>query len=177
MPLRSFLLLAALAGAPAAAQHAPVDCVSVSDSNLPPAFAGWAKPSTAAQAATAAAAAAGPALPELAPDQPLALQLRPAAEVMLPHPPGQARTIENAHGGLVTVRIPAEGLWRISASAPVRIDLIGPSGPVASTGHGRMAPCTGIRKVVEFPVPAGSWLVQLNGNPGPELRLMLSRAP
>ncbi len=173
MRLRPFLLLVALPGAPAAAQHAPVACVSVSDSNLPEALAAWSKPPTPARAAPAA----GAAQPELVPDQPLDLQLRPAAEVTLPNPPGQVRKADNAHAGLVSVRIPAEGRWRIAASAPVWIDVIGPAGPVASTAHGRMAPCTSLRKVVEFPLPAGTWLVQLSGNPGPDLRLMLSRAP
>lgn len=170
----SFLLMSAVAlAAPAVAQHAPDGCVGVSDSNLPPAFGAWAVPATPADAGKDSAGSR----PELEPDRPLALRLRPMAEVVLPHPPGQLRAGETVHGGLVAVRVPAEGMWRIAASGPVWIDVIGPMGAVASTAHGRMAPCTSIRKVVEFPLPAGSWLVQINGNPGPDLRLMLSRAP
>ena len=172
--MRSLFLLIALGlGAPALGQHAPDACVAVSDSNLPSAFAAWAK---APVAADAGAAPDGPR-PELVPDQPLALRLKPAAAVTFSQAPGQVRKADTAHGGLVSVRVPAEGTWRIAASGPVWIDVIGPAGPVAASGHGRMAPCTSIRKVVEFPLPAGLWLVQVNGNPGPELRLMLSRAP
>lgn len=172
--MRSLLLLIAMGlGAPAWAQHAPDPCVAVSDSNLPEAFAAWARPPAAAEAATSTT---GPR-PELVPDQPLALRLKPADAVTFANPPGQLRKADGAHSGLLSVRVPAEGNWRIAASGPVWIDLIGPAGPVAATGHGRMAPCTSIRKVVEFPLPAGTWLVQVNGNPGPDLRLMLSRAP
>jgi hypothetical protein len=167
------LIVALFATAPAAAQHAPDSCVGVSDSNLPPAFAAWAKPPTPAQAGATSSATR----PVLEPEQPLALRLWPAAAVQLPHPPGQVRKADDAHSGLVSVAVPADGSWRIAASGPVWIDVIGPAGPVASTGHGRMAPCTSIRKVVTFPLPAGNWLVQLSGNPGPDLRLMLSRAP
>lgn len=170
----SLVMMTAVAlAAPALAQHAPDACVGVSDSNLPPAFAAWAQPATGLDAAAVAAGR----LPELEPDRPLALRLRPMAEVTLPNPPGQVRAGGTAHGGLVSVRVPTEGTWRIAASGPVWIDVIGPSGAVLSTAHGRMAPCTSIRKVVEFPLPAGTWLVQINGNPGPDLRLMLSRAP
>lgn len=167
------LAFVALLAAPVGAQHAPDGCVGVSDSNLPPAFSAWAKPPAVGDAAADAAAPRA----ELLPDQPIALRLRPTAEVVFVHQPGQMRKVDNAHAGLVSVRVPAAGTWRIAASGPVWIDLIGPAGPVASTGHGRMAPCTSLRKVVEFPLPAGRWLVQLNGNPGPQLRLMLSRAP
>jgi hypothetical protein len=168
------LMIAALfAPGAAGAQHAPDSCVAVSDSNLPPALAAWAKLPTPAEANAASA----PGRPVLEPEQPLALRLRPEAEVQLPHRPGQVRKADNAHSGLVWARVPADGTWRIAASGPVWIDVIGPAGPVASIGHGRMAPCTSIRKVVDFALPAGSWLVQLSGNPGFELRLMLSRAP
>jgi hypothetical protein len=167
-----FLIMLGL-GAPVLAQHQPDACVSVSDSNLPAALGAWAKAPVPAEAA---ASADGPR-PELVPDRPLALRLKPAGAVTFAQAPGQLRKVEAAHGGLVAVRVPAEGTWRIAASGPVWIDLIGPAGPVASSGHGRMAPCTSIRKVVEFALPAGTWLVQLNGNPGPDLRLMLSRAP
>ena len=173
MRLSLVILIAGALAAPAQAQLGQDACVGVSDSNLPPAFAAWARPATGLDAAVTAAGR----LPELEPDRPLALRLRPMAEVTLPNPPGQLRAGEAAHGGLVAVRVPTQGTWRIAAAGPVWIDVVGPSGAVASTAHGRMAPCTSIRKVVEFPLPAGTWLVQLNGNPGPDLRLMLSRAP
>lgn len=168
----SALLLAC--AAPLAAQgapHAEPGCATISDANLPADFAAWAKPAEALQAAADRAA---PVLPL---GQPVDLVLKPSADVQFAAAPEQKRAPENAHAGLVKLKIPAEGIWRVAASGPVWIDMLSAGGPVASTNHGRMAPCTSLRKVVEFPLTAGEYLLQLSGNPGPELRLMVARKP
>ena len=91
--------------------------------------------------------------------------------------PGGKRVSDDAHSGILRLHIPADGSWRIAASTPVWIDVIGQKGIVASVSHGRLAPCTSLRKVVEFPLSAGDYTLQLSGNPGPGLRLMVSQRP
>lgn len=162
------------AAAPLAAQNAPHQepvCTSISDANLPADFAQWAKKATALQAAADSAA------PSLPLGVPVELTLKPTSDVRLAAAPEQKRAPENAHAGLVKLVIPAGGTWRVAASGPVWIDVLGAGGTVASTHHGRMAPCTSLRKVVEFPLPAGDYLLQLSGNPGPALRLMVIAKP
>ncbi len=171
--MRLFILGVLLLAGPAEARHAPVACERVSDSNLPPAFAAWADEGVEIAAANGASAI----YPAIDVGVPVEVRLHPDRQVRLGHPPAQARTPEDAHAGLVTFAIPAAGRWRISASAPVWIDVLAPGGPVVSAAHGRMAPCTTIRKVVEFDLAPGRHTLQLSGNPGPRLRLMISRAP
>jgi hypothetical protein len=173
MRLRALFSLPLLIAAPLSAQHSPVDCVGISDSNLPPALAAWAGPG----APLTAADGSGDSQPQLEPDKVALVRLRRQGQVRFAYQPGQARTPDDPHAGIVAVVIPAAGRWRVAASAPVWIDVVAPSGVVASVAHGRMAPCTSIRKVVEYELKPGRHLIQLSGNPGPELKLMVSRAP
>lgn len=167
--LPALLLLAC--SARVAAQHPEPACATVSNANLPADLAAWAKP---AEALEAGADRAAPVLPL---GKPMDLALKPSADVRFVAMPEQKRAPENAHAGLVKLNIPAGGIWRVAASGPVWIDMLSASGPVASSNHGRMAPCTSLRKVVEFPLTAGEYLLQLSGNPGPELRLMVAPKP
>ncbi len=164
-------LLLALPAAPAAAQMAQPVCREVSDANLPADLVAWGR---AAQPVAAAASGDGPLVPA---GVGLAVRLHPAADVTFRDPPGQARTPADPHAGILRVEVPREGVWRFSASTGVWVDLIGPAGMVQSTAFGALAPCTSIRKVVEFPLAAGSYTMQLSGNPGPEVRIMLSPKP
>lgn len=173
-PEARLLLAALLWPAPLLAQtapHAEPVCTEVSDRNLPGDFAAWAGADVAAEAA------AGKEAPAIPLGRPVRLTLHPAAEVAFVAAPEQKRAPENAHAGLVKLQIPTAGTWRVAAAGPAWIDVIGPDGVVASTGHGRMAPCTSLRKVVEFPLSAGDYLLQLSGNPGPALRLMVVAKP
>lgn len=159
--------------APLSAQHAPEDCASVSDANLPPGFKAWAGQG----AKLAAADGATDAMPSLALEKAATIRLHKQGVVRFRAPPGQSRMPQDPHAGIMAVEIPSAGRWRVSASAPVWIDVVGPAGMVQSVSHGRMAPCTSIRKVVEFDLQPGRHWIQLSGNPGPQLRLMVSRAP
>lgn len=108
--------------------------------------------------------------------KPAEASLRPQADVRFQVKPGGGRDVAAPHAGLVTIRVPATGVWRLSASAPVWIDVVGPHGLMPSVAHGRMAPCTSLRKTVEFELAQGDWLVQLSSSPGPAVRLLLSPA-
>lgn len=166
-------LVSSVSSVPALAQMPEPACASISDANLPRAFMAWAKPAATLDAAQSPQA--GRAV--VRPGKPVTVRLKPAAQVRLAQPPGQDRRPANPHAGLVALEVPGAGTWQVSASTPVWIEVIGPGGPVESTGFGNRAPCTGIRKVVDFPLPKGRHLLQLSGNPGPEVRILLSRAP
>ncbi len=157
--------------APALAQMATPACKDVSDSNLPTDLAAWARD---AEPVAAAASGSGPLAPA---GKALAVRLQPAADVTFQVPPGQVRTPESPHAGILWIAVPTNGVWRLSASTGLWVDVIGPSGAVQSTAFGALAPCTSIRKVVEFPLAAGTYMVQLSGNPGADTRVMLSLKP
>lgn len=170
MPMRLSLALA-LVAAPAAAQMAAPACKKISNANLPADLAAWAGEAVAAEAARSGAGTPVPA------GAPVAVTLHPSGEVALRQPPERERKPANLHAGLSTVDVPKAGTWRLSASTGLWVDVIGPEGVVESTAFGALAPCTSIRKVVEFPLGPGRHTLQLSGNPGPATRLMLSRKP
>jgi hypothetical protein len=174
-PRIALAALACLVASPALAQPSPAAsaCAEVSDRNLPPALAAWASP------AEALAASASPDAPPvlLTAGKPAEMSLRPQADVRFQVKPGGGKPVQAPHAGLVTIRVPSAGVWRLSASAPVWIDVVGPHGLVESVGHGHLAPCTSLRKSVAFQLGQGEYLVQLSASPGAAIRLLLSPAP
>lgn len=163
------LLTALLLSSPAAAQMA--DCTP-SNANLPHDLMAWAAPAQPLTAGLAAATA-----PDLPVETHMNLRLHPPADVSLARPPEQQRTPEAPHAGLLRLRIEQAGVWRVSAARPVWVDLLLDGKPMATSNFGEMAPCTSIRKVLEFPLQPGDYLLQLSGNPGPDLELMVSLKP
>ncbi|PZU45344.1 MAG: hypothetical protein DI568_13930 [Sphingomonas sp.] len=146
-------------------------CKTISDANLPPAFAAWGQP-----AAAVTAGASGKAATRIEPNKAAEVTLLPAITPVLA--PEQARTPANAHAGLLKVRIPTAGNWRVAISNPAWLDVIGADGKaVKSVAHGHMAPCTTLKKAVEFPLSAGDYLIQLSGNPGSSVKLLVSPKP
>lgn len=157
---------------PAAAQMAEPACSSVSDANLPADLAAWAGPRT-----PLAAAADATRPPALAVGAPAAITLVPASDVRFARPPEQARTPADHHAGLIGLVLPAAGVWRLSFSKALWVDVVRGDGLVKSGAHGALAPCTSLRKVVEFEAAAGAYLVQLSGNPGRDVVMMVTQKP
>lgn len=165
------LLAALLTQAPAHAQEKADSCKTMSDANLPAAFAAWGRPATAVTAGATAVSAA-----RIETGVAIDATLLPSIEPALA--PEQARKPANAHAGLFRVKIPTAGDWRVALGNGAWIDLIGPDGKaVKSSAHGHMAPCTSLKKAVEFPLAAGDYLIQITGNPGASLKLMVSAKP
>ncbi len=171
--VRSMIIGTVLLASQAMAQMETPKCASVSDANLPADLSAWGR----APAALTAAAAPSAALPTLRPGVRTTVTLHPAATVRLVLPPEQARKPEAPHAGLVRVSVPTAGTWRVSASKAVWIDVLAGEATVKSTAFGALAPCTSIRKVVEFPLQPGDHVIQLSGNPGATLDLMISPKP
>lgn len=105
------------------------------------------------------------------------MTLQPTAAVRLPLAPEQVRTPDDHHAGLLRLVIPGSGTYRFSSSTPLWVDIIRDGKAVPSIAHGAMAPCTTLRKVVEFPLAAGDHVVQLSGNPGPGVTVMVTAKP
>lgn len=167
----SGMLMAAALAWQLPAQAEADACKTISDANLPPAFAAWGQPAVAVTAGADSKAAA-----RIEPNKAAEVKLLPAITPVLA--PEQARTPENAHAGLLKVRIPAAGNWRVAISNPAWLDVVGADGKaVKSVAHGHMAPCTTLKKAVEFPLSAGDYLIQISGNPGASVKLLVSPKP
>lgn len=93
--------------------------------------------------------------------------------------PGKRLAVTPAKPGAgaaaVSFDVPTAGRWRVSLDQGAWIDVV--RGPVAveSAAHGHGAPCSGVRKQVEFDLARGRYGLQLSGEAGARVRVMVSR--
>ena len=166
------LALLLLAGAPALAQSprpntVPKDtCIAKAP---PPAdMAGWSTPVSLAAALTEADAARTP----LAPGMAVTAKFSPVAEVKYRVPPEKADG-PATFGGLYTLKITEAGTYRIASSAAPWVDIFVQTAPVRSSAHGHGPDCTGIGKMVDFPLQPGDYLVQFSESLTPAAEIMV----
>lgn len=138
----------------------------------PAELAGWANP-TALVAAKSAGTLAGA---RLLPGRAVTAKLTPTLEVTYPVRPEKPGG-SVSHGGLFEFDVPDAGRYRIALGSAAWIDLLDGDTPVASVAHGHGPACSGIRKMVDFPLHAGHYRLQVAGNGTPELTLMVARLP
>lgn len=164
---------------PAAAQDmagmdhgAPVDC-SVVRMALPPELAAWGRPHAAA---TAANDKAGLKKATLAVDTAVDARLIRTSDiryVMRPEKPGGSVS----YGGLFAFSVPTAGTYRVALGSGAWIDLLKDGKPVESSRHGHGPDCTGVRKMVDFPLTPGRHVLQLAANGSETLTLLVTRLP
>ncbi len=118
-----------------------------------------------------AAAAVGEA-PELKPGQVAELTLRPQAQVHFATPPGKVGT-SDGFAGLFAFDVVRPGTWRVALGKAAWVDVVKDGVSIASTNHGHGPACTGIRKIVEFPLTPGRYLLQLAASPGDRVTALI----
>lgn len=163
--------LAMMIAAPAAAQmEAPAACPAPA---APPAeMAGWA-------GRTPLAAAVEPGRVSkamLSVGQGIDAVLSPTGELRYVAPPEKPGGSDD-HGGLFGVAIAEAGTYRVAMGAGAWVDMLSDGKAVASSAHGHGPACTGIRKFVDFTLTPGRYVLQVAGNAGPTLPLLLTRLP
>lgn len=108
--------------------------------------------------------------------------LRPAAEMRYaqkPEKPGSSASF----GGLYTFAVAEKGSYRVALGSAAWVDVVragvkkGDGTVMKSTGHGHGPDCSGIRKMVDFTLQPGTYLVQLSGSAAARLPLMVARLP
>jgi hypothetical protein len=105
-----------------------------------------------------------------------AVDLHPLGDVVLAHAPGSRVAADAGARGLLALRVPAEGRYRISLDAPMWIDVIRAGQPIISTAFQNGGTCRVIHKSVEWSLPAGGDLVvQLAGSPKDHAKLAVTR--
>jgi hypothetical protein len=163
------LLLGALAGSAAFAQ--PAACPA-EPAPPPAALAAWASRAPLAAAADAPDAADAALVPGRAVD----LTLRPAAGLRYAVPPEKVGAA-GSHGGLVGLTIARAGTYRVALGAGAWIDVVRDGKAVASTAHGHGPACSGIRKMVDFSLTPGRYLIQLAGSDAQKIGALVARLP
>lgn len=139
----------------------------------PPAeLSGWSLRSPLAAAASLAGLASATIAPGAAIDA--TLQPTPAMQYpMRPEKPGGSVS----YGGLFGFTVPKAGTYRIALDSGAWLDVLADGKPVASSAHGHGPDCSGIRKMVDFPLAAGPHVLQIAANGKPSLVVLVTRLP
>lgn len=142
-----------LAAGPALAQmETPAACPApVAASGV---YAAWNVPRAVVAGRTVGDAAV------LAPGTAYAVTLLPTPTVVYaqrPAKPGEPVS----HGGLLVFDVARAGTVRIALGAAAWIDVIGAQGTATSIAHGHGPDCTGIRKMVDFALAPGHYVLQI----------------
>jgi hypothetical protein len=168
LALAGALLLSPLA---AMAQEAAPACAST-DAALPGEFSGW-SPRTALRSAVGAP---GLATATLHPGQGVEADLHPTPEVtylVQPEKPGGSVS----RGGIFEFSVDRAGVYAVALGSGAWIDVLKDKTPVVSTAHGHGPACSTIRKVVDFPLQPGRYVIQVSASAAPKLAIMVARRP
>ncbi|MBB4632242.1 homogentisate 1,2-dioxygenase [Sphingosinicella soli] len=149
-----------IAGPALAQTHCPTDAAP-----LPPELATW----SAAPAPLSKDAALTAGIPARA-------ALKPTSEVTFTSAP-ERETKPDSFGGVLRFETPEAGTWRVSLGAGGWIDVLSGGKPVASIAHGHGPACSGIRKIVDFALPAGTYVLQISNAATNSIDVMVARAP
>lgn len=155
--------------APAPAPAAP-DC-SLARPALPPVLAGWSSPI----ARDAAASAGGSKEVALIPGQAARLRLLATSKVSYAVTTGKPGSTDS-FGGIVSFTVSAPGTYRVALGTGAWVDVVGGGKSLASTAHGHGPACSGIQKIVDFDLVAGTYLVQIAGSSDPAVTAMVLAA-
>lgn len=131
-------------------------------------LAPWSNPAPLAAAGDAARA------PVVAPGQAAEVTLLPTPQVrypLRPEKPGGSVS----YGGLIGVNIAEAGTYRVALGSGAWIDLVKDGVAAKSVAHGHGPDCTGVRKMVDFPLLPGRYTLQLGANGTASIRVLVAR--
>lgn len=132
---------------------------------IPRELAGWRTMAPVAAGATPAVIRVGQgARATLLPTPAVTYPLAPAK-------PGAAGT----SGGVFAFEVAEGGTYRVALGAGAWIDVVHDGKALESTAHGHGPDCSPVRKMVDFRLAPGRYLLQIAGSPALVLALMVAR--
>jgi hypothetical protein len=164
----ALLLFAAPAFAQSAADEGQASCPETPVVAAP--WSGWARPGKVVAGSDAGAA------PALVPGKALGAALHPAAHVAFAAAPARPPA-DGSHAGLFRLTLDAPARIGVALSAGAWVDVVTDKALVASAGHGHGPACSGIRKIVWFPLAAGTHIVQIANAAAAEIEIMAVSEP
>lgn len=165
--LAASTMLPAGAIAQAPAPSCPADPVA------PPAeMAAWSARTVASAAATPAGLKRAMLAPGAAIDAAL-VRTAGISYAVRPEKPGGSVS----YGGMFQFDVKQPGTYRVALGSGAWIDILKGKTAIASSAHGHGPDCTGIRKMVDFPLEPGRYVLQIAAHGAPSLPVMLLRLP
>ena len=101
------------------------------------------------------------------------LDSEPGAKVSLPvalRKPDAPATF----AGLFAFTVPTAGRYRVALGAGAWIEVARDGKAVASAAHAHGPACTPVRKMVDFDLQPGTYLLQVSGSTAPRLHLLVA---
>lgn len=173
--MRSILLALALLAAPAAVQAqaaAPPETCVAKDADLPSELGAWRDKAPL----TAASGVSGLDKAVLAPGKAYAATLSPAADVTYPIKPDRP-AIPDAKGGLLAFDAPVAGTYAVALGAGAWVDVIKDGVALRSTAHGHGPACSTVRKIVNFDLRPGRYVIQIASSAETTLPILVTVKP
>ncbi len=102
--------------------------------------------------------------------------LRPTPQVrfaLRPEKPGGSVSF----GGIYALTVKQAGNYRVALGSAAWIDVLKDGAAVMSIAHGHGPDCSGIRKMVDFTLEPGEYVLQISANPEAKLPLLVTRLP
>jgi hypothetical protein len=139
---------------------------------LPPELTGWAGRAPILAATDASGLAAATLMPGKGAD----VSLKPTPEVHYPlrpsHPGGSVSS-----GGLLAFEVATAGTYRVAIGSGAWIEVVRDGASLQSTAHGHGPACSGIGKMVDFPLTQGRYMLEIAGNGAPSIAVLVTRVP
>ena len=168
---RLLIIAAVLALSSAANAQEATECRTETPA-LPAELAGW----DTHDAATAAADAKALKSATLTPGKRVDAALKPTREIRYlarPEKPGGSVS----YGGMFSFNADTDGIYRVALGSAAWIDVLKGRTAVTSSDHGHGPACSGIRKMVDFPLKAGRYTLQIAANDESTVGVMVARLP
>ncbi len=116
--------------------------------------------------------------PAVVPDRFYEIALHSQPSVHFRMPPGKEARSGEVFGGVLRLRVPAAGLYRLSADEPFWIDVVAGDQTLPAVSHQGSPGCHRPHKIVQFNLdPAQDLLVQLSGSSQATGLITITRAP
>jgi hypothetical protein len=171
---KALTIAAAIAFMPifAEAQEAQQPACVETDKALPPEMVGWSMKTDL----PAAPGAAGLGKAELAIGRAVNATLLHTPDVSYPSQPEKPGG-SVSYGGLLGFSVKEAGNYRVGLSTGAWIDVVEDKNSAQSTGHSRGPACSTLRKIVDFSLQPGRYILQVSANADPTVTVMVWRRP
>jgi hypothetical protein len=154
----------------ASAQEAGAPAICTTPADLPEALAGWRNPVLATAGGVQAKAVA------LTPGKAATLALLPTPKVAYPLRPAKPGG-SVSFGGLASFIVAQAGSWRVALGSGAWVDVVKDGKAMPSIAHGHGPDCSGIRKMVDYSLTPGRYVLQVAANGSDSLPLLVTRLP
>lgn len=112
----------------------------------------------------------------LVPGRAATLTLAPTPTVKYPlRPEKPGGTV--SFGGLAGFTVKQAGTWRVALGAGAWIDVVKDGKAAVSVAHGHGPDCTGVRKMVDYQLTPGVYILQIAASAETALTVLVTRLP